>query len=97
MNLQLTTESKRVLLRALAQAQDGRVFTVTFTKKDGTLRTLNGRLGVTKHLKGGENTVQHLPQYLTVYDMQKQDYRNVNLDTVLSLKCAGVEYIERSA
>ncbi len=90
-------KSKRNLLRAIAEAQDGKVFTVTFVKKDGTVRTLNGRLGVTKHLKGGENTVAHKQEYLTVYDMQKGDYRNVNLDTVMSLRCGDVEYLEKNA
>ena len=31
--------------------------TITFTKKDGTERTINGRLNVTKHLAGGKRTL----------------------------------------
>ena len=87
-------EAKRNILRAIALAQEGKIFTVVFTKKDGTERTLVGRLGVTKHLKGGENTVTAYEQYLTVFDMQKQQYRNVNLDTVKSLRCNGLDYME---
>ena len=29
---------------------NGKIFTVTFIKKDGSIRELNGRLGVIKHL-----------------------------------------------
>ena len=89
--------ARRRILRAIAIAQEGKIFTVTFIKKDGTERVLTGRLGVTKHLVGGENTVAHKPEYLTVFDMQKGDYRNVNLDTVMSLKCNGKDYIEEVA
>lgn len=88
---------KRNTLRAIALAQQGKIFTVTFIKKDGSERVLTGRLGVTKHLVGGENTVAHKPEYLTVYDMQKGDYRNVNLDTVMSMRCNGKEYVEEVA
>lgn len=32
--------------------QGGKFFTVTFIKKDGTIRKMNARLGVTKGLTG---------------------------------------------
>jgi ethanolamine utilization cobalamin adenosyltransferase len=84
---------KRNTIRAIVLAQEGKIFTVQFIKKDGTERTLTGRLGVTKYLVGGENTVAHKPEYLTVFDMQKVGYRNVNLDTVMALRSNGVDYI----
>jgi hypothetical protein len=34
---------------------NGKIVTVTFTKKDGSIRIMNCRLGVTKHLKGGSS------------------------------------------
>ena len=34
----------------------GKFLTIDFIKKDGTPRTINGRLGVTKYLKGGART-----------------------------------------
>ena len=42
----------------IAQSK-GKFITVSFIKKDGTARTLNGRIGVTKHLKGGTSTINH--------------------------------------
>ena len=32
----------------------GKIFGVSFTKKDGSHRDMTARLGVKKHLKGGE-------------------------------------------
>lgn len=59
--------------------------TVTFLKKDGTVRKMNCRMGVTKHLKGGESTLNP-DQYVTVYDMQKAAYRAINCDTIIDIR-----------
>ena len=63
----------------------GKIFTVTFTKKDGTTRVMNCRLGVTKHLKGGESTLNQ-NEYITVYDMQNKGYRAINRSTIIDVK-----------
>lgn len=63
-------------------------FTVVFTKKDGTLRKLNGRLGVTKHLRGGDKGYSDADfNALTVFDVQANGYRTVKLDKVSKLIC----------
>lgn len=70
-----------------------KIFSVTFTKKDGTLREMTCRVGVKKHLKGGE--LKYNPEelnYLTVFDMQAQDYRTININTLKKIKVDGVEY-----
>ena len=64
---------------------NGKIFTVTFIKKDGSLRELNGRLGVIKHLKGGVSTLDP-DKYITVFDMQSKAYRAVNKFTIQSVK-----------
>ena len=66
-------------------------FTVSFIKKDGTLRKMNARLGVKKHLKGGVSKydIDHL---LTVFDMVKREYRTINLETITSLVFKGKNY-----
>jgi hypothetical protein len=68
---------------------NGKFITVSFIKKDGTARTLNGRTGVTKHLKGGVSTVD-TDKYLVVYDNVAQGYRSVNKDTIMSVTCEGL-------
>ena len=73
--------------------QGNKVFCVTFTKKDGTDRKMVARLGVKKGLKGGENkVVKPDNSYMTVYDMQKQAYRTLNLRTIKNIKLSGVAY-----
>lgn len=72
----------------------GKFFTVTFIKKDGTIRALNGRLGVTKHLKGGQCTLDR-DRFLIVYDVQSKGYRSVNVDTILSVNVDGLT-VERN-
>lgn len=67
-----------------------RIFTVTFIKKNGEVRTINGMLGVTKHLKGGEKSYNDENyNYLTVYDFNVKGYRTVNLETILTLTANG--------
>lgn len=68
---------------------DGKFITVEFIKKDGTLRKLTGRLGVTKHLKGGQSTLD-AAQYITIYDVQSKGYRAINRDTIQSVTIEGV-------
>jgi len=66
----------------------GKFFTVVFTKKNGKLRKMNARLGVTKHLKGGSKSFNDADfNYLTVFDLQKKAYRTVNLNTVKKITC----------
>lgn len=75
----------------MLRASNGKFVTVTFVKKDGTVRTLNGRLGVVKHLKGGvSNLDPH--QYTVVYDVVNKGYRAVNNSTIQSVKCGDKVY-----
>lgn len=67
----------------------GKFVSVTFIKKDGTARKLNGRIGVTKYLKHGTATVD-LDKYIIVYDTLNAGYRSVNKDTIVSVTCEGL-------
>jgi hypothetical protein len=66
-------------------ASNGKIFTVVFIKKDGSERTMNARLGVKKHLKGGTSTLD-ADKYITVFDMQAGGYRAINRETIQSVK-----------
>jgi hypothetical protein len=64
-----------------------------FIKKDGATRTMSFRVDVKKNLKGGENKVERLDRpYLTVFDMQKNEYRTINLRTLKNITVDGVTY-----
>lgn len=70
---------------------EGRFVTVDFIKKDGTQRTLTGKLGVKKYLKGGVSTLDP-NQYITIFDVRKMAYRAVNRGTIMRVVRDGVEY-----
>lgn len=63
---------------------NGKIFTVTFVKKDGTIRVLNGRLGVTKDLRGGECTLDK-DKFIIVYDLKSEGYRAIDKDAILDV------------
>ena len=72
----------------------GEVFTVTFVRKDGTTRVMNARLGVKKNLKGGKLPYDAMSKgLLPVHDEQKDVYRMINLNTIISAKMENEEYI----
>lgn len=91
-----STEDKRNWLREKLNSNK-KIFHIQFVKKDGNIRDMCARLGVVKYLRGGIDSTAHMPQYINVYEMvmgkNESNYRKVNLDTVLSLKVSGIEYI----
>ena len=74
------------LKKLIKQNLKGHIFSVEFIKKNGEYRKLRGRLGVTKHLKGGAKLYDYA-NLLTVFDLDIKQYRTVNLDTVQKIKC----------
>lgn len=78
---------------ALIKANQDKIFSVEFIKKDGTLRKMTAKLGVTKHLRGGgKNTCDTYDHLVTVFDMEKKAYRNINVNTLVSMKGLGQEH-----
>lgn len=92
MNKQTNTTIERSKVRELLKSAGSTFFTVEFIKKDNTLRKLNGRLKVKSHLHGGKSTTAHLDKYITIFDVQKEEYRNVNLETIQTVKLRGTFY-----
>tara|TARA_A100001011_G_scaffold327416_1_gene351532 strand:+ start:111 stop:392 length:282 start_codon:yes stop_codon:yes gene_type:complete len=77
----------------LLKGSNGTMVSASFIKKNGEDRILNGRLGVKKHLKGGE--LKYNPSdydLMTIFDVQKKQYRMINLETLYSMKVKGEEY-----
>ena len=71
----------------------GRIATVTFRKRTtGEVRVMNCRSGVKKHLKGTSPRYNAASKNLiTVFDMQKGQYRSINCDSIISVKAGGKE------
>lgn len=81
------------LLQILNQMR-GQIFSVCWIKKNGDERCANVRLGVTKHLKGGQSRAKSSNSLLPVYLMWSMDgdtfkaeegYRLLNLNTIRSI------------
>jgi hypothetical protein len=77
----------------IIKSTKGKYFTVSFTKKDGTNRVMNARLGVKVYLKGG--TLPYNPDekgLIPVFDAKIKGYRMVNINTINKLIVDKVEY-----
>lgn len=91
METSLKTEQLRTLIKDLVG--NGSIFSVDFTKKNGEFRTMRARLGVKKHLQGGELPFDPVDKgLLPVFDMEKQAYRMINLKTVTEIRAKGNVY-----
>jgi hypothetical protein len=90
--VQATTGVANNLLFNLKKS--GSFFTAEFVKKDGSVRIINCRCKVQKYKKGG--TMGYNAQekgLLSVFDMQKMEYRVINLDTLISITFGGKKYL----
>ena len=77
----------------LIKASKGKIFTAKNIKKDGSRRVLNGRLNVQKGVKGlglGYNPDDF--NMMTVFDMQKENFRMLNVDTMYELSINKEKY-----
>jgi hypothetical protein len=81
-----------VNLRSLLMASGGTFIGITFTKKDGSTRNLNGRLLVSKGVKGTGHKISLDKPSIRIYDVKTDGFRTVNLSTTKSLRMFGMEY-----
>jgi hypothetical protein len=90
-----TLETRQTLLK-LIEFLNGQFFTVEFIKKDGTLRKMNCRTGVKKYLSNNGKTIKITRPIdngiLRVYDIKKEAYRSINLDTVKKINFNKISY-----
>lgn len=67
-----------------------KIFNIEFIKKNGAIRTMNARFGVSKGVTGnGPRKPGHL---ITVFDMNANAFRCFNNESVLRVKCNGVTF-----
>jgi len=73
--------------KIMEAGNNGRFFSVRFIKRsNGAERFMNCRLGVTKHLKGGNKAYDDKAHNLvTVYDLQAEGYRCIPLESIFEL------------
>lgn len=78
---------KQYLVRAAINNANGTWMTVTFVKKDGTVRTLNCRTGVKKYILG-TGTPRFEVGNVTVWS-PRDGYRTIRLSSVKRITAAG--------
>jgi hypothetical protein len=89
--------SKAIKLAEAAEMirnSNGTIFGVDFVKRTtGEVRKMTARLGVKKHLKGGEAAYDAAAKDLIfVYDITKKAYRSVALDAITAVRFGGEVY-----
>lgn len=94
-------------LRAIIEGFGSQIFSVTFIKKDGSERTMACHYRVTRDIKGEANSDRYRraqatrketnPNLINVVDVaigaRNEGRRSVNLDTIISIRGGGREYI----
>lgn len=74
-------------MREQILATNGKFFSVSFIKKDGSERKMTARLGVKKDIKGvGLKFNPSERNLIVVFDIHKKAYRMINLSTILTFK-----------
>jgi hypothetical protein len=87
--MKITSEMAVKMIRA----SKGKILSVRYRKKDGTMRDMVCRTEVKKGVKGtgmAYDPVEH--DLMTVYDVQAEGWRMINLDEIQTLKMNGKEY-----
>lgn len=76
-------------------ASGEQIFGVCFTKRTtGESRTMAARLGVKNHLRGGKRAYDPTTHGLiSVFDMQKSDYRCIPIEGLISVSFDGEHFM----
>ena len=84
----------RTKAKELIKNSKGLIFAATFTKKDGSHRLMNARLGK-KYTPTGKKQPYKPSDYnlLPLYDMRKKAFRMLNFNTLLTLSINKTKYI----
>jgi len=93
----MTTLTASVLKPLIETLARGTFFTVINVKINGETRRYNCRLGVKTYLKGGDLPFSAEEKNLiTVFDVFKSEYRNINVATIKELQVRGIKLITDS-
>jgi hypothetical protein len=86
----ILTKKKTRVETFLDATEGGKIFSATFEKKDGSIRTINCRRDVKKGVKGVGMSFDPMSKgLLVVYDMHRNGFRMINLDKLIEAKVNG--------
>jgi len=72
--------------------ENGRFFSVTFRKKDGSLRKMLARRGVKQNLQGNPRYNPDNYNLLVVWSVNDKAYRSIHVPSILEVKAAGLTF-----
>jgi len=78
-------------IETLIASTKGKFFTITFEKKDGTIRTINGKDKYNRLLAGGTNKVAEAG-YTSAVNRNKENWFAFKGEKVKSFKCGKIEH-----
>jgi hypothetical protein len=79
-------------LHKLIAETKGKFFSVTFIKKDGTVRTINAKNQYKRLLRGGDNKVAHAG-YISAVNRNKDSWFCFKPEGTVRFKCGGVDKV----
>ena len=91
----MTNKITKEEAKKLIHVTNGKIFSSTFIKKDGSHRLLTGRLKVTKGLKENAKPRPYDPNkynLICVYDMMAEGYSMLNINTITKLSINTIKY-----
>lgn len=85
------------LIAKIREQAGGTIFSVGFIKRtNGEFRHMVCRLGVHKHLQGGDRAYDPVEKgLLAVYDVVSRGYRSIPLENVVWIKIRGKLYTKK--
>lgn len=97
----LTAEAQAAKEALEFAGRDGKIFTVTFIKKDGSVREMNARTGVKAYSQGGVRSTAGNPNIFGLYDMAlrkeltkdeaRKAYRSLDLNRVTKVNGRNIQ------
>jgi len=82
--------------RSLIESTNGKFFSVQFIKKDGTVRNMVARTGVTVGVKGTGHPVSQEAMVIRIWDVQKKAFRCIPLNRINFIKFRGIVHTTES-
>ena len=81
--------------KELIKESEGKIFSTTFIKKDGSHRLMNARTGKQYKSKTGKKQPYKAEDYnlIPLYDMRKKAFRMLNFNTLLTLSINKEKYL----
>jgi len=89
----MATIIRKERLETFIRRLGGKIFTIEFVKKNGKIRKMNCRKGVHKGVKGTRRSgTGTWSSSIKVFDMQKGQFRHINLSKAFWMKADGKEF-----